>query len=91
MAMLALSCLTMTLLFAALAAATRLTPTLIVLGLLFCAQRGALPLIDVLAFAIFAPGGPAASGALEGRVPDARRSITAARVCGARPRSSPAI
>jgi PPP family 3-phenylpropionic acid transporter len=66
-AMLALSCLAMTLLFAALTAATGLTPTLILVGLLFCAQSGALPLIDVLAFAIFGPGGPAVSGAFEGR------------------------
>jgi PPP family 3-phenylpropionic acid transporter len=72
-AMLALSCLTMTLLFAALAATTGLTATLIVLGLLFCAQSGVAPLIDVLAFAIFGPGGPAASGAFEGRGASAPR------------------
>ncbi|MGO4871603.1 MAG: MFS transporter [Roseiarcus sp.] len=66
-AMLVLSCLSMTLLFAALAATTGLTRTLVVIGLLFCAQSGALPLIDVLAFAIFAPGSPAASGAPEAR------------------------
>ncbi len=63
-ATLVLSCLSMTFLFAALAATTGLTPTLVVIGLLFFAQSGALPLIDILAFAIFGPGGPAASGAL---------------------------
>ena len=70
-AMLVLSCLSMTLLFAALAATTGLTPTLVVIGLLFFAQSGALPLIDVLAFAIFGPGGPAASGALGAPEPGA--------------------
>ena len=49
-AMLALSCLTMTLLFAALAATTGLTATLIVLGLLFCAQSG---VAETLVFALF--------------------------------------
>jgi PPP family 3-phenylpropionic acid transporter len=62
--MLVLSSLSMTLLFAALAATTGLTPTPVVIGLLFFVQSGALPLIDVLAFAIFGPGGAAASGAL---------------------------
>lgn len=55
-AILVLSCLSMTFLFAMLAATTGLTPTLVVVGFLFCAQTGAQPLIDVLAFAIFAPG-----------------------------------
>lgn len=58
-AMLLVSCVAMTFLFAALAAPAGPAPTLIAVGLLFVAQSGPMPLIDVLAFSIFAPGNPA--------------------------------
>ena len=60
--MLVFSSLAMTLLFAALAAPARPSLTLFAVGLLFLAQSGAQPLIDVLVFAIFTPGGAPAWG-----------------------------
>jgi MFS transporter, PPP family, 3-phenylpropionic acid transporter len=55
-AMLLLSCVSMTLLFAALATSSGPAATLVAVGLLFLAQTGSLPLIDVLAFALFPAG-----------------------------------
>ena len=64
-AMLVFSSVAMTLLFAALAAPAGPSLTLFAVGLLFLAQSGAQPLIDVLVFAIFTPGGSPAWGGPE--------------------------
>ena len=63
-AMLICSSIAMTVLFAALAASVGSTATLIGVGLLFLAQTGALPLIDILAFAVLLPKGGAGNADL---------------------------
>jgi len=53
--MLLISSVLMALIFSALLVVSGVTAILVLVGLLFCAQAGAIPLVDVLTFAIYRP------------------------------------